>query len=168
MPYASHFASADNVISSLRQIVSTTTDPLLVGQYTGFAAVSAVTVYELAIKTIFVDFGRMKHKVLGTFVDSYFDRINGRISLKTLKEDYVPRFGQRYVDRFNRLLEKREQVELRANGISIRSSYGNIIAWRNEFAHEGRVPTNATFAETERAYDAGKCVLDCLALAMVR
>lgn len=95
MSYTAHFATADNVITNLAGVVAATADPIVVGQYTGFAAVSAVTVYELAIKEIFVDFAHSKHKVLGQFAESYFERINGRIGLQVLKKDYVPRFGER-------------------------------------------------------------------------
>jgi len=168
VPYAAHFATADNVITNLASVVAGTADPILVGQYTGFAAVSAVTVYELAIKEIFFDFAHQKHKVLGQFTEAYFDRINGRISLQTLRKDYIPRFGERYAKRFEKALDSDDLTELRASGISIKSSYGNLIAWRHEFAHEGQIPTNATFAEVRQAYDYGKRVIDCLARCMVR
>ncbi len=81
MAYANHFRHADDVIAHLNTVVPTITDPLLVAKYSGFAAVAAVTVYELAIKEIFCEFGRRKHKILGNFTESYFDRINGRITL---------------------------------------------------------------------------------------
>lgn len=148
--------------------MAATHDPILVGQYAGFAAVSAVTVYELAIKNIFFDFALAKHKVLAVFTEAYFERISGRIGLKVLRDDYVPRFGDRYARRFQKSLDADDLKELRASGVSIKSSYGNLIAWRNEFAHEGRVPTNATFAEVQQAYQYGKLVIDCLARCMVR
>lgn len=168
MPYAAHFATADSVITNLAAVVLATTDPILIGQYTGFAAVSAVTVYELAIKEIFVDFAHRKHRVLGQFTERYFDRINGRIGLKTLKDDYVPRFGERYARRFEKALDRDDLTELKVSGISIKWSYGNLIAWRNEFAHQGQIPTNATFAEVQQAYRYGKRVIECLARCMVR
>ncbi len=168
MPYATHFATADNVITNLAAVVAATADPILVGQYTGFAAVSAVTVYELAIKEIFFDFAHRKHKVLGQFTESYFDHINGRIGLRTLKKDYVPRFGDQYAKRFEKRLDDDDLSELRISGISIKSSYGNLIAWRHEFAHVGQIPTNATFAEVQHSYQYGKRVIDCLARCMVR
>jgi len=60
--YAAHFAIADNVITNLATVVAATPDPILVGQYTGFAAVSAVTVYELAIKEVFFDFAQRQNR----------------------------------------------------------------------------------------------------------
>lgn len=168
MAYTAHFATADNVITNLGGVVAATADPILVGQYTGFAAVSAVTVYELAIKEIFLEFAHRKHRVFGQFTEAYFDRINGRISLHSIKKDYVPRFGDRYAIRFGKALESDDLAELKLSGVSIKSSYGNLVAWRHEFAHQGQIPTNATFAEVQQAYQYGKRVIDCLARCMVR
>lgn len=167
MSYVTHYAQADQTITHLATVVSGI-DPLLRSQYTGFAAMCAVTVYELAIKEVFCDFARKKHKGYGHFVDSFFNRINGRIALRDLKQEYLPRFGDKYLQKFTRLLDTQEAGWLRANSTSIKSSYGNLIIWRHEFAHEGRVPTNATFAEVQRSYDRGKLVIECLANALVR
>lgn len=168
MPYAEHFVSADGIIGHLAVSVAAIADPIVLGQYTGFAAVSGVTVYELAIKTVFEEFTTKKHKVFGFFCSAYFDRINGKIKLKVIQEDYLPRFGEKYVKRFGRLLSDVEVRELRDSGTSVKASYGNLITWRNEFAHEGRVPTNATFPEVQRSYETGKKVIECLALTMSR
>jgi hypothetical protein len=166
--HSSYFATADNVITNLATVVAATADPLLVGQYTGFAAVSAVTMYELAIKEVFLDFAHAKHKVLGQFTEAYFGRINGRIGWKVLRDDYVRRFGDKYAKRFGDALDKDDLAELRISQVSIKAAYSNLILWRNEFAHEGQIPTNATFAEVQRAYTYGKRVIDCLARCMVR
>lgn len=168
MSHTAHFTATDAVMTHLQGVVNTVVDPVLLGQYTGFAAVSAVTVYELAISTIFMEFADKKHTVFGSVVRAQFDRINGRIKLKNIRDEYLSAFGEKYLKRFNRLLAKEEKQQLAASGVSISSSYGNLIVWRHEFAHEGRVPTNATFAEVARAYSAGKHVLSCLATAMVR
>lgn len=64
MPYVDHFQHADNVVEHLNGIVPTIADPLLQAKYLGFVSVVAVTVYELAIKTIFIEFAQHKHKVL--------------------------------------------------------------------------------------------------------
>jgi hypothetical protein len=48
------------------------------------------------------------------------------------------------------------------------ASYGNIITWRNQFAHEGIIPTTATYDEVKKAYHIGKNIIDCLAVAMKR
>lgn len=105
MIYSDHFRHADDVIKHLSGVVQDLTDPLLKVKYTGFVAISAVTVYELAIKEIFCDFAKRKHKVLGKFTESHFDRINGRISLDNIRKDYCSRFGDVYLSRFKKRLD---------------------------------------------------------------
>lgn len=166
MPYASHFQLADDIITHLDTVVGGIADPFVQSRYIGFVAISSATVYELAIKDIFCDFSQKKHKILGTFVSSYFDRINGRIKTKILKKDYIPRFGDKYLKRFQKKLDEKEKEYLRTQGISILSAYNNVIEWRNQFAHEGKVPNTVTYTEITRAYRNGKVVIDCLAETM--
>lgn len=168
MAYHDHFKLTDDVIAHLDTVVGGIHDPFIASRYVGFVAVAAVTVYELAIKDIFCEFGEAKHRVLGSFTRSYFDRINGRIKIKIIHEDYISRFGDKYVERFKRKIEATEKKSLSELGISVRSSYSNIITWRNEFAHDGKIPTNATYEEVTKSYEAGKKVIACLAEAMHR
>jgi RiboL-PSP-HEPN len=142
--------------------------PLLEVKYTGFVTVATVTVYELAIKEILIQFAHKKHKVLGTFTERYFERLNGRIRTREILERYLPNFGDKYVTKFKGRLYKASVAYLKANKRDILSSYGNIITWRHEFAHEGRVNITATYAEASQAYQDGKVVIDCLADAMAR
>ena len=97
-----------------------------------------------------------------------FERLNGRISLRDIRETHVPKFGDRYLVRFTALMEEAELESLRQGGVSIKSSYGNLITWRNKFVHEGEMPNTATYEEAKRAYECGKVVLDCVAHAMRR
>src|ERR1700689_3219584 len=100
--YSDHFKSADDFLAHVQPIVTGIPDPLLASRYTGFIAVAGVTVYELAIKEIFCEFGESKHQVLGTFARSFFDKINGRIRYETLHREYVSRFGEKYVRKFKK------------------------------------------------------------------
>ncbi len=168
MTYLNHFRLADNYIAHLDTVIGSITDPFIKSRYTGFLAVSAVTVYELAIKTVFVEFAEKKHKVLGNFTNAYFERINGRIKTHDLKNRYVAKFGDKYLKRFKSKLEKKERDILRSEGSSIKASYGNIITWRNEFAHEGKIPSTPTYEEVRKSYMPGKYVIECLADSMSR
>jgi hypothetical protein len=168
MAYTDHFRLADDVITHLDTVIGGITDPFLASQYVGFVAVASVTVYELAIKEIFISFGQKKHKVLGDFTRTYFDRINGRIKTKTITEEYVNCFGNKYVQRFKKKLSETENNGLRNLGISILSSYANVITWRNQYAHEGQIPSTATYSEMKKSYNAGKEVIRCLAETMRR
>ena len=168
MAYADHFQHADDVITHLNVIVPAISDRLLAAKYAGFVAVSAVTVYELAIKEIFCEFARKKHKVFGKFTESYFERINGRVSLRNIKDEYCPRFGDVYADRFKTHLEKAAHIHLIQHRRDVRSAYANLIIWRNDFAHEGRAPATATYTEVTQSYEDGKVVIQALASSMVR
>lgn len=168
MTYLDHFQLADDYIVHLDTVMDSIADPFIKSRYTGFLAVSAVTVYELAIKTIFVEFAEKKHKVLGNFTNAYFERINGRIRTRDLKDKYIVKFGDKYLKKFNIKLEKKERDVLRREGSSVKASYGNIITWRNEFAHEGKIPSTPTYEEVRKSYMTGKHVIECLAESMNR
>jgi hypothetical protein len=168
MTYSNHFTLADNCIAHLKGVVPGIADPGLRSQYVGFASVVAVTVFELAIKEILIDFAQNKHKIFGAFVEGHFERLNGRIKLKDLRSEHIPRFGDKYVKKFDALLDAEEQRILLSLRRSMKSSYGNLITWRHEFAHQGRVPMNATYAEVCDSYSLGKVLINCLSKAMVR
>ena len=131
-------------------------------------AVTAVTVYELAIKEIFTSFAEKKHKVFGNFTSSHFNRINGRIMKKDIEDRYIKRFGEKYLKRFKAKINALEKDANKQNKGSILSSYGNIITWRNQFAHEGDMPSTATYLEVKKSYFLGQELINCLAETMVR
>src|SRR4051812_35927236 len=136
MPYTDHFKLTDDLIQHLDSTFVGLNDPFIESRYTGFLAVSSVTVLELSMKTIFRDFALAKHKVLGTFCEKYFDRVNGRIGLNRIKEDYLPKFGTKYQLRFKRRLDDLERQQLHASGASVKAAYANLLTWRHGFAHE--------------------------------
>src|SRR5271157_2218757 len=117
MAYTNHYKLADDVITHLNSLMGGISDPFITSRYVGFVAIAAVTVYELAIKEIFIDFAEKKHKVLGEFTRRYFERINGRINTRILREEYVCFFGDRYVQRFQKKLDIIEKTSLRNNRI---------------------------------------------------
>ncbi len=167
MAYDRYFVLADDVIRHLNGMIGGTTDTFISSRYTGFIAISAVTVYELSIKDIFCEFGSKKHKVLGNFTEKYFERINGRIKIRNINE-YIKNFGEKYVRRFQKKAQEMERISLRDRQVSIISSYENVIIWRNSFVHEGRLPITTTYNEMTRAYEAGKEVLRFLSETMNR
>lgn len=168
MPYSDHFKLADDFISHLDTAIGGIADPFVRSRYVGFVAVSAATVYELAIKEIFATFGSRKHKVLGNFVQKYFDGLNGQIGRDRIEKKYLPFFGEKYVERFHSRLEKLELESLKVEKVSIKSSYSNLLTWRHTFAHEGNMPTNATYEEVKRSYQHGCKLIHCLAETMKR
>lgn len=168
MLYDERFELADQVVEHLAVVVRGIQDDFIASRYVGFVAVSAVTVYEQAIKDIFVTFSTRKNAIFGNFTKSHFDRLNGRISSREIVREYLPRFGEKYVNRFRKKRDRKEQELLREERSSMLASYNNILIWRHEFAHEGRVPSTVTFGEVEAAYSCGKHLIHCLAETMVR
>lgn len=168
MPYQDRFALVEDYIAHLDPMMAGIADPFIKSRYLGFIATSAVTAYELAIKDIFYAFADKKHVVLGAFARAKFEQMNGRIKLKALKAEHIAMFGQKYVTRFDAKIEAREISSLKSGTGSIKSSYGNVISWRNTFVHEGRAPATATYDELKRAYLSGKEVIHCLSETMVR
>ncbi|WP_089725863.1 HEPN domain-containing protein [Candidatus Thiosymbion oneisti] len=167
MIYGSHFRHADDIVNHLNDIVPEITNPLLKAKYVGFVSVAAVTVYELAIKEILIEFARRKHQVFGHFIEAHLDRINGRIRLKTIKEEHISRFGSKYETRFQQGLDKRTKEYLQDNQRDIKNSYTNLIIWRNDFSHTGRINPTTTYEEAVQAYEDGKEVIHCLASCMI-
>lgn len=167
MPYSDHFRLADDMISHLDSIVVSTADTFIQSRYTGFVTVAAVTVYELAVKDILIAFAHNKHKAFGAFTEASLRRLNGRIALDDLRK-LVKKFGAKYDKRFGHLLDASDRQLLAQGGNVPRAAYGNILVWRNSFAHEGIIPSTATYPEATNAYHVGKEVLHCLARAMQR
>lgn len=166
MSYQDSFKATDDLIAHLDPIVNTISDAAIKANYAGFLSVSAVTVYELAIKYIFIEFANKKNKVFGDFVYMHFDRINGNIKLDNLKNIHVKHFGEKYYKRFEANLKKKEAIVFSTTQKDMRSSYSNLILCRHDYVHKGS-PT-LTFKEVLDNYDIGKNVIHSLYDTMKR
>lgn len=166
MNYSDRFIATDNLITHLSSIITTITDPQIQASYAGFLSVSAITVYELAIKDIFSEFGKKKNTVFGEFVENYFSKINGRIRIDDLKGDHIKRFGEKYFARFKKMVQKTETSYMQLNHVSITTSYSNLVTCRHDFVHKG-APT-LTINEVMDSYKYGKEVIHCLFNTMKR
>jgi len=166
MAYTDRFIYTDKLVNHLGTIVNTITDSEIKVSYAGFLSVSAVTVYELAIKDIFIEFAMKQNKIFGTFVEKHFSRVNGRIKISDIVGTHIIRFGQKYRDRYNNLLQTRENIFFQARQISIKSGYDNLIQCRHNFVHKGS-PT-LTINEVIEAYELGKEVIVCIQAAMIK
>lgn len=166
--YTERFVLADDYISHLDDMMAGIADPFIQSRYLGFVAISAVTVYELAIKDIFYNFAEQKHSVLGNMTRAKFEQINGRIKISSLTKEHIRPFGAKYEKRFNRKLEEKEKESLLSGNGSIKAAYGNIISWRHVFVHSGVAPSTTTYQEVKRAYQTGTGVLHTLNETMYR
>ncbi len=166
MPYYDKFMATDNLLVHLNPVVAAITDTGIKANYAGFLSVSAITVYELAIKEIFIDFAIKKNAVFGGYIQSKFSQINGRIKLANLRDDHIKPFGQKYLDKFEKKLKVRETILLSTVGKDLRSSYSNLILCRHQYVHEG-APT-LSYPEVVNNYNYGKDVIHSLFEAMQR
>ena len=105
---------------------------------------------------------------MGQYVRSQFNRINGRVQYRALKDEYTLQFGEKYQEQFKRNIKEKSDAYLKTHGRDILNSYNNIIVWRNNFAHEGRLNETATLNEVISAYEDGKEIIHCLAETMQR
>jgi len=168
MPYTDHFRLADDYILHLDTLMGGIADPFIQSRYLGFVLISAVTVYELAIKEVFYTFADKKHLVLGEFARAKFSRLNGRIMSDDLTSQHICMFGKKYVTKFNATLKASDDASLRAGNGSVKESYNNVIRWRHAFVHRGSAPTTTNYAEIKQAYTLGKNVIHCLEQSMRR
>lgn len=163
MSHKRYYSLADPVVGHFNSTITGITDPFITSRLTGLVAVAAVTVYELCIKHIFYQFATSRNEIFGAFTLKYFERINGRVKVRNIKEDYLTKFGAIYVDNFGKNLALAEHKILTTSGKSIQSSYNNIIVWRNQFAHEGNFAATVTYPEAVESYNLGKEVVQVLA-----
>ena len=167
MAYANRFTAADNLITQLSPIIAAVADPNVLVSYAGFLSVSAITVYEMAIKDVFIDFSVKKNTVFGLFIEKHLSRLNGRIMLGELRGTHIKPFGEKYLKRFDVEFQRRETASLAgAPSVSLTSQYNNLILCRHQFVHNGS-PT-LTVNEVISCYNQGKEIIHCLDFAMRR
>ena len=85
-----------------------------------------------------------------------------------LRSDYLGRFGDRYLKRFNKKLAAVEAEQLGLGRGSVKNAYANIIKWRHDFVHDGIIPQYADYDEARLAYDHGKLVIGCFCESLFR
>lgn len=168
MAFEEYLRAVDDYISHTDIVVSQLQDPFIESRYVGFITVSAVTAYELALKEILIKFAKKKHKVFGNVIEGSYQRINGRVRLDDIKSRHIKQFGEKYLEKFNKKLEKQEAESLRNNNGSIKASYGNIVTWRDAFVHKGNVPTTVSYREAVGAFERSKDLIYIIAESMVR
>ncbi|CUW45472.1 hypothetical protein B3286c2_0589 [Brucella vulpis] len=168
MSLEERFQASDSYLEHLDAILNDVTDPMLCMRYAGFLSVTAVTVFELSFKEIIYKFADRKHRVFGNHIRSTYERLNGKISINDITNSHIKKFCDIYLRRFKKELDSIERKSLSIGGGSVRSSYGNIITWRNKFVYEGQMPPTATYEEAIKSYLLGKNVLVCLEYSLRR
>lgn len=167
MANRAEFNSVDLLISQLEPLAQTGgIDPMIVSSWAGIIAVEAVTAYELSIKRICEDFAKKKHKVFGSFVKASYERLNGRISYKDLREGIVKPYGEKYYKRLTSIKESKTTIIMASDRVDLVQTYDNLIMCRNRFVHAGVL--TLSFAEAVKFYQIGKNLIDVLDETMKR
>ncbi len=126
----------------------------------GFLSVAYAAAFEECIKEIIKQFAKRQHILLHRVIEQKFDRINGRIKIDVIKDDYLKQFGEEYKKRFEAKIKLLEDHSLVSLGQSALSSYANIINWRHAFAHA--LERQTTIDEVQKAYPLAKKILHAL------
>lgn len=167
MAYQNRFNSLDLLITQLTPLSQINgLDPLVLSSMAGIVAVEAVTAYELAIKDILEDFSKKKHKVFGTFVNSTFSRLNGRIKYQEIKDNMVKAYGDKYFQRFIAKKDFKTKEVLSTLRVDLVQTYDNLILSRHRFVHSGQL--TMTLQEAINSYTIGKKLIAALDEAMKR
>lgn len=166
MAYTSRFAIVDLLISQLQTMVQQGTDSLVLSSWAGLVAVKAVTAYELAIKDIFEEFAKGKHKVFGTFVKSSYSKLNGRIVYKYVKDELVKPYGDKYSKKLVKKKDAKTIEVMVSDGVDLVTTYNNLIECRHQLVHAGTF--NMTFDEAVKSYQIGKRLIEVIDETMKR
>lgn len=162
MAYRGHFKLVDDVSVHFDGIVSTA-DPFLQSRYVGFYAVASAAVLELSLKQIICDFAKRKHVLFGDYIAARYERINGRIGVDDIVKEHLKPFGASYPTGFKDRLKAVDRYGIAKHGFSAKKSYETLLTCRNQFAHEGDVPSTVSYADIKNGFLAGKAVMGCLA-----
>lgn len=167
MAYQDRFNSVDLLITKLLPLSSQPgVDPLVLASMAGIVAVESVTAYELAIKDIFEDFSKRKHKVFGCFVKTTYIRLNGRITYKEIKDNMVKSYGDKYLQKFISKKDLKTLTVFATEHVDLVQTYDNLILGRHKFVHSGNF--TMTLAEAIRSYTIGKQLIIALDETMKR
>lgn len=166
MSYVDHFRLVDDILPHMDATVKDALDPFIQSRYVGFFAVSVAAVFELAIKQILIEFATQKHETFGDYCSGSLKKLNGKIQLDELGNNYIKLFGSVYLEKFKENIKNEEEKGFIEKRYSIKAAYSQIITWRHAFAHEGKIPEHATFDEAKNGYLSGKLIIAGLAKAM--
>jgi RiboL-PSP-HEPN len=162
VPFRPHLQKVEELATNLVRnapVAGLSTDSFR-ADLAGFLAIAYAAAFEESVKEIFIAFAKSQHTILHRMVEKKFDRINGKIKIDTIKNDYLLPLGEQFKDVFSSELKRVEDEVLRSHGQSVISSFTNIIDWRNAFAH--KLERQTTIEEVQTSYVFAKKVIELL------
>ncbi len=156
------FRETDSFLKHLEETVTLINDDYLKSQYVGIVAVKAVSAYEVAVKTLLIDYARNIHPIVLKFAEDQYQKLSARISRDEIKK-YLELYGKNILNQFKFIEDTKD-----ARG-GVKSSFTSLQTWRHYFVHQNELHPNqqqSTFEESIKAYELGKGVIYALAEAL--
>lgn len=153
-----HFNRIEELVTEMQRFVPS--GAVGVAQFradlAGLLVVSVAASYESCVKETLLTFASGHHAAFGNFTFNNYKRLNSRIRVNDLRR-YARTFDDGVRSRFEILLDQRKQKIDARIGKDIKSSYEQILNWRNAFAHAGI--RNTTIEEAISTHRLAKRVL---------
>lgn len=144
---------------------TSSSEQLLRNEIAGMFAVTIAASYEGIVKDTLVEYAARFHPKYRDHIEKDFERLNAKISVPDLIS-YSRRFGlsewtgkgvKKNSTTFHKVLQERKVVVERRFRADLLTSYENIFAWRNAYAHERS--TTATFSDVYNAHRVAQFVI---------
>ena len=144
---------------------TSSSEQLLRNEIAGMFAVTIAASYEGIVKDTLVEYAARFHPKYRDHIEKDFDRLNAKIAVPDLIS-YSRRFGltewtgkgaKKNSTTFHKILQDRKAVVEKRFRIDLITSYENIFAWRNAYAHERS--TSATFRDVYNAHRVAQFVI---------
>lgn len=135
---------AGNTLDYLHALRLKETDPFMSTKLAGFLVITVVSAVEVKVREI-CENSASKHNIyFGNYVASVMEKTNAKVRWDDLIE-YAARFQSSYKLDLKNRAKVAERRSLKQTQISLKTSYENLLTWRNQFAHQGHA--SCTFDE---------------------
>lgn len=142
-----------------RHVPSTSTTSGIVdfrADLAGLLAVTIVASYESCVKETLLKLSGSHHPKFAEYVARKYERLNSKIGIDDLN-GYCRVFDPNTHDRFRNQLKRRKDKIQKYLGNDIHQAYGQMLAWRHDFAHSAK--RNTTVEEVIQFHRLAKHVL---------
>ena len=149
-------------ISDVLQTAAPTSHANLVGSL----CVMLVGHWEEYARSCLSIFSTSRHPVFASYISKPLDRMNARIKVAQIKEDFINRFGGNYRMRLDRLVARSDALTLAKFKIPSSQAYVNIIEWRHTFVHSRKSFPPVSIDDVRQSFLSGSGILRCYMLAL--
>jgi RiboL-PSP-HEPN len=105
----------------------------------GLLSVAFCAAIESALKNILIEFGAKQHPLVAEWSKARFEKLNGKIKIKEICDEYLIHYGSERVAEFKKSLTLASKEKYSIEYDQFCSEYSQLMIWRHEFAHAGNV-----------------------------